>query len=175
MAGQSKKAFAMYKAFSIAKAVMNTYEMATGAYNALVTIPYVGPALGAAAAAAAIAYGINQVNTIKNQQYSAAYHGGVDYVANEQTALIQRGERVVSPRQNVGLTKAIDRINGGDAMRGNTTNHFHFSPTFETDGSAGSMQQIESLAVRLFAQFETQLARKLKSGTGEFYNAVRAA
>lgn len=175
MAGQSKKAFAMYKAFSIAKAVINTYEMATGAYTALAPIPFVGPALGAAAAAAAIAYGINQVNTIKNQQYSAAYHGGVDYVANEQTALIQRGERVVSPRQNVGLTKAIDRINGGDAMRGNTTNHFHFSPTFETDGSAGSMQQIESLAVRLFAQFETQLARKLKSGTGEFYNAVRAA
>lgn len=174
-AGQSKKAFAMYKAFSIAKAVINTYEMATGAYTALAQIPIVGPALGAAAAAAAIAYGINQVNTIKNQQYSAAYHGGVDYVANEQTALIQRGERVVSPRQNVGLTKAIDRINGGDAMRGNTTNHFHFSPTFETDGSAGSMQQIEALAVRLFGQFETQLARKLKSGTGEFYNAVRAA
>ena len=171
-AGQSKKAFAMYKAFSIAKAIVNTYEMATASYAALAPI---NPVLGFAAAAAAVAYGLNQVNVIKNQQYSAAYHGGVDYVANEQTALIQRGERVVSPRQNVGLTKAVDRINSADSMGGNTTNHFHFSPTFETDGSSGSMQQIEALAVRLYAQFETQLARKLKSGTGEFYNAVRVA
>lgn len=174
MAGQSKKAFAMYKAFSIAKAVINTYEMATGAFNALAPIPVVGPALGAAAAAAAIAFGINQVATIKNQQYSAAYHGGVDYVANEQTALIQRGERIVSPRQNVALTQAVDTINSGKASAGNVV-YFNYSPVFSTDGSDNSLEQIEGYAMQLYAQIKQDLIRELKTGTGEFYSAARVA
>lgn len=174
MAGQSKKAFAMYKAFSIAKAVINTYEMATGAFNALAPIPFVGPALGAAAAAAAIAFGINQVATIKNQQYSAAYHGGVDYVANEQTALIQRGERIVSPRQNVALTQAVDTINSGKASAGNVV-YFNYSPVFSTDGSDNSLEQIEGYAMQLYAQIKQDLIRELKTGTGEFYSAARVA
>ena len=40
-----------------------------GAYNALASIPYVGPALGAAAAAAAIAFGGAQINAIKSQSF----------------------------------------------------------------------------------------------------------
>lgn len=174
MAGQSKKAFAMYKAFSIAKAVINTYEMATGAYTALAPIPIVGPALGAAAAAAAIAFGINQVSTIKNQQYSAAYHGGVDYVANEQTALIQKGERIVSPRQNVALTQAVTRINKGQSGGGNVYN-FTYAPVFETDGSEGSMERIESYAMDLYARLKADLVREMRTGTGEFYNMSRVA
>ena len=173
-AGQSKKAFAMYKAFSIAKAVINTYEMATGAYTALAQIPIVGPALGAAAAAAAIAFGINQVSTIKNQQYSAAYHGGVDYVPNEQTALIQKGERIVSPRQNVALTQAVTRINKGQPGGGNVYN-FTYAPVFETDGSEGSLARIETYAMDLYNRFKSDLVREMRTGTGEFYNMSRVA
>jgi hypothetical protein len=65
---QSKKAFAVMKAMRIGETVMNTYSAAVAAYNAMASIPYVGPALGAAAAAAAIAFGMAQVKAIASSQ-----------------------------------------------------------------------------------------------------------
>lgn len=173
MAGQSKKAFAMYKAFSIAKAVMNTYEMATGAYTALAPIPIVGPALGAAAAAAAVAYGVNQVRTIKNQQYSGQYHGGIDYIPNEQTALLQRGERVVSPRQNIALTQAIDTINKGQS--GGMTS-IHYAPNIIVEGGGEqSFERANELEKQMYQRFEANLVQQFRTGSGAVYNAVKAA
>jgi len=89
MAGQSKKAFAMYKAFSIGQALIKTYEAATGAYAALASIPIVGPALGAAAAAAAVMAGMAQVNQIKAQQPPGFERGG--YIGDNN--IIEFGER----------------------------------------------------------------------------------
>lgn len=65
---QSKTAFRVMQAMRIGETIMNTYSAAMGAYNALAPIPIVGPALGAAAAAAAIAFGIAQVRAIASQK-----------------------------------------------------------------------------------------------------------
>lgn len=54
------------KSAAIAQAYINTYLSATKAYQSLSGIPVVGPALGIAAAAAAIATGLKNVQTIKN-------------------------------------------------------------------------------------------------------------
>lgn len=67
--GNSKKMFEVSKALSIVQTTMNTYEAAVGAYKALAGIPVVGPALGAAAAAAAIGFGMAQVSAIKGQSF----------------------------------------------------------------------------------------------------------
>ena len=69
LAKNSKKAFEIQKAFKIAETVQNTYSAAMGAYSALAGIPIVGPALGAAAAAAAIAFGGAQISAIKAQSF----------------------------------------------------------------------------------------------------------
>lgn len=52
------------KAMMVASAIMNTYASANQAYNAMAGIPYVGPALGAAAAAAAVVSGLANVKQI---------------------------------------------------------------------------------------------------------------
>lgn len=65
----AEKAFKAQKAVSIAEALINTYEMATKAYKALAGIPIVGPALGAAAAAAASVFGLKQVDAIRKTQF----------------------------------------------------------------------------------------------------------
>lgn len=52
------------KAMAITQATIDTYKGATAAYSAMAGIPYVGPALGAIAAAAAIASGIANVKAI---------------------------------------------------------------------------------------------------------------
>ncbi len=67
--GNSKKMFEVSKALSIVQTTMNTYDAAMGAYKALAGIPIVGPALGAAAAAAAIGFGMAQVSAIKGQSF----------------------------------------------------------------------------------------------------------
>jgi hypothetical protein len=52
-----------------ALALINASQAAISAYAALAPIPVVGPALGIAAAAVALAYGIKQANLIKAQKY----------------------------------------------------------------------------------------------------------
>jgi hypothetical protein len=52
------------KAFAIAQATIDTYLGATKAYQSLAGIPFVGPALGVAAAGVAIAGGIKNVKSI---------------------------------------------------------------------------------------------------------------
>lgn len=68
--------FKAWKAFKIAETIVNTYSAAVGAYNAMASIPYVGPILGAAAAAAAIAFGVAQIATIVSAEPGGGGGGG---------------------------------------------------------------------------------------------------
>lgn len=63
---ESSAITAMAKTAAIAQTVMSTYEGAQKAYTALAGIPYIGPALGAAAAGAAIAGGMARVAQIRS-------------------------------------------------------------------------------------------------------------
>lgn len=63
---QNNKLAAVGKAAAIAQVLINTYQSATAAYASLAGIPYVGPALGIAAAAAAIAAGLANVAQIRS-------------------------------------------------------------------------------------------------------------
>jgi hypothetical protein len=84
------------KGFAITKAIIDTYTAANGAYSAMASIPYVGPALGAAAAAAAIAAGMANVSAITSTNAGQA-HAGMDYVPREGSYILQRGEAVLDP------------------------------------------------------------------------------
>jgi tape measure domain-containing protein len=68
---KSKELFTLFKAASIAQAMIATYESATKAYNAMVGIPIVGPALAATAAAVAVAAGLAKVQLIRQQEMSS--------------------------------------------------------------------------------------------------------
>jgi hypothetical protein len=74
---ENRKAWEAYKAFAIVEATVSTYNSATKAFSSMASIPYVGPALGAAAAAAAIASGMAQVAAIKQQQPAYAEGGEI--------------------------------------------------------------------------------------------------
>ena len=71
-AQHNKKAFELNKAVKIGETIVETGKAAMSAYASLAPIPFVGPALGAAAAAAAIAMGAIQIKAIK----SATFQGG---------------------------------------------------------------------------------------------------
>lgn len=58
------------KAFAVTGAIIDTYAAANSAYASMAGIPYVGPALGIAAAAAAVASGIANVKAILSTKVS---------------------------------------------------------------------------------------------------------
>lgn len=64
---ENKKMARIGKAAAIAQAMIATYTGATEAYKSMAGIPYVGPALGIAAATAAIAAGLANVQAIRSQ------------------------------------------------------------------------------------------------------------
>jgi hypothetical protein len=72
-AGKSRKsqerAFKIQKAVSISTALIDTYKSATSAYQSLAGVPVVGPALGIAAAAAAVTAGLANVKKIAAQKF----------------------------------------------------------------------------------------------------------
>ncbi|MBQ4844927.1 hypothetical protein [Pseudoalteromonas sp. MMG005] len=104
---QSKAA----KAAAIAQTTIKTYESATNAYSSLALIPIVGPALGIAAAAAAVSAGMANVQAIKSTNYAGAYdHGGlipagkIGLVGEYGPELISGPVNVTSRRTTAGLS-----------------------------------------------------------------------
>lgn len=77
MSSRSKTMFNIGKAAAITQTVLSTYEGAQKAYSSLAGIPIVGPALGIAAAGAAIAAGAARVSAIRSQSF-----GGGGSVSN---------------------------------------------------------------------------------------------
>ena len=72
---QQKKGFERSKKIQIAQALISTYESANSAFGSLASIPVVGPALGAVAAAGAVVAGLANVKKIKSTTFSG---GGGD-------------------------------------------------------------------------------------------------
>lgn len=95
----SKKMFEIGKAAAIAETIVNTHAAAMGAYKALASIPYVGPFLGAAAAAAALAAGAVQISAIRPQSIGGGGGAVGTFPASPTT-----GQPVGTPGGDVGST-----------------------------------------------------------------------
>ena len=121
----SKEQMAVQKAQGMAQAAISAYQAANSAYAALAPIPIIGPALGAAAAAAAVAYGLGNVAQISG--IKLAEGGLVKAVTGGVPAVIGEGgsDEAVLPLDD---TKAMRRIGGaiaeesGGAMGGVVVN-----------------------------------------------------
>ena len=112
-----KKAYALAQAIAVPEAIINAYRAAS---NALADVrPY---PLNIVAAAAALAQGFVQVANIRAVASGIA-HGGLTTVPKEQTYLLDRGERVLSPRQNEDLTEFLEGQAGGGVTIENVTLH----------------------------------------------------
>jgi len=112
------------KVASIANIVIKTAESAMNIYAGFSTIPIVGPALGIAGAAAAVAFGAEQVGKV-----SAAATGGAvagPGYGDSQPFLLEPGE-LIAPRQN--FNEVVDSV---AQSRGYT----------KDDGSEGGTQNV---------------------------------
>lgn len=87
------------------------------AFLASASMGPVGLAAAPAVAATAVATMLAGATTSKGAGAAVgsipAAHGGLDYVPSETTYLLDKGERVLSPRQNTDLTSFLDNQGGG--------------------------------------------------------------
>jgi dsDNA-binding SOS-regulon protein len=99
-----------------ANSAVSVADTFSNAYAATAKIPIVGPILApivAAAAAAAALAGISSWGSKGAEGAVSVAHGGLSSVPSEQTFLLDKGERVLSPSQNEDFTEFL--ANGGNA------------------------------------------------------------
>jgi hypothetical protein len=96
---KNKAAFNAWKAMAIAMGIIDTYGSAISTYNSLSKIPVVGPALGIAGAAVAIAAGMMRVNMIRQQQFQGRAKGGT-VVGNTPYMVGENGPELVIPQRS---------------------------------------------------------------------------
>ncbi|QYN44326.1 hypothetical protein GYM75_05420 [Gilliamella sp. ESL0441] len=104
------------KAAAIAQAIVNTYQSANAAYASMAGIPYIGPALGAAAAAAAITSGMANVAAIRSQSTGFMKGGYTGNLARTQVAGLVHGQEFVmnaSATQRIGVNN-LEALQRGD-------------------------------------------------------------
>lgn len=114
---KNKELAAIGKASAIAQTTIDTYRAAQGAYAALSSIPFIGPALGIAAAAAAIIAGLARVAQIRGTplQQGITSVPGIGTQDNFPAVLAPQ-ERVVTAEQNQDLTDFLVENQGQNAI-----------------------------------------------------------
>jgi hypothetical protein len=103
----------------------NAYTAASGAYSAMASIPYIGPMLGAIAAAATFA----AVAAFGSSVVSSA--GGYD-VPHDTMAMLHADETVIPKPLADTYRRAADSLTGGGGARGgggDTHHHHHYGPS----------------------------------------------
>ena len=114
-----KKYFEKNKKLQIANATIQMFQSAISAFASMAAIPVVGPALGAVAAAAAIALGIANINKIKAQEYQSAGGAGSEGKAAAQPSMnlgknYGEGGMIEGPRHAGG--GVMINAEGGEAV-----------------------------------------------------------
>ena len=115
----AKAAQAIQKAQALYEIGVNTYRAAVGAYAALSPIPFVGPALGVAAAAAAIAFGGSMAQgVLSGGSGGAAAVGGAPAGLPTSSFPTSQAEQRQTEQQNQQITYL--RIGENDVLLGRT-------------------------------------------------------
>ena len=121
----SMKKLAVESGAAIKKIMMSAYEAMAGAWAAMSSIPYIGPALGVAAGIAAFA----GVSAIVGKVASA--RGGYDIPAGVNPVTQLHEEEMVLPKQHANTIRALGKnlssdggIGGGGGSSAQTFNNF---------------------------------------------------
>lgn len=145
---------ALYKAAAITQTIIETYKGAQAAFSALAPIPIVGPALGAAAAAAAVAGGLARVGQIR----SAREQGG-NLAAGQASTVVERGKAEVIVPGGASRVRTAEQMRQIMGENNRNTGAPQISIINQTTGRIDSVQQEQDDEGRI-----TLLIREVVSG-----------
>ncbi len=161
-----KAMFIASKAASIAQAIINTEIAATRALAEL------GPVAGPPMAATMRGLGYASVGLIAATALTGMAHSGIDRVPREGTWLLDKGERVLSPRQNSDLTSYLKKANtvpastggGGQPIQINVEVNIANDGTAQTNVDGAGAQQGRQLAEMVAGMVQQGLVREMRQG-----------
>lgn len=104
-----------FKVFASAQTLIATYSSAQKSYDSLSGIPFIGPALGFAAAAAAVLAGLKNLQQIHNVQFAEG--GWTGPGSKYQPAGIVHADEYVTPKQVVNNPMAKPHLQALESMR----------------------------------------------------------
>ncbi|WP_444934968.1 hypothetical protein [Microbulbifer sp. JTAC008] len=125
--------------------IANTNDAAMGAYNAMASIPYVGPVLGAAAAGTVYVTG-----GLAAAKLTGMAHDGLDAVPETGTWLLEKGERVTTSETSAKLDRTLAMIQAD----------MHGGGRGGSSGGAAPFTQNISVSGKLDNRTTKQLARE---------------
>ncbi|MDR2003609.1 MAG: phage tail tape measure protein [Prevotella sp.] len=142
-------------AVTVAQTISSTALAAMEAYKAMAGIPVVGPALGIAAAGAAIAYGKSQIDVAREQRDAAkeGYYKGGYYIDEGYTG----GN---DPRQVRGFLPDGSPVHGKEFIANHTTTSL-YKPLFDVFDEAQRHNTVSSIS-------KADLAKALNIPTGYY-------
>ena len=108
---------------------------AAAAYKSISAIPIVGPGLAPAAAAAAL---------VGVKKLIGQFHDGVDNVPRTGSYMLERGERVISARQNSQIVQALNTTNTTD----NSARTVIENVSISIDASGGGLENMDQSELR---------------------------
>lgn len=145
---KNKQIAAIGKAAAIFQITTDTAKGAMSAYSALAGIPIVGPGLGAAAAAAVIAYGAERVAQVTGASFAV----GTPNIPQDQIATVHKGEMII-PATFADAIRSGDLSLSGSTMTDNSQLSSSQSIVISFDGASfyGQMndEEIKYIGERL--------------------------
>lgn len=147
-----KELAAIGKAAAIFQITVQTAQGAISAYSSLAPIPIVGPALGAVAAAAVIAYGAEQLSTAKGASFAV----GTPEIPKDMNATVHEGEMIIPATFSEAIRSGQLSLSGGssDIVNNDSTTNVPVTNiiiTFEGAQFVGKMsdEDVAALGTRL--------------------------
>lgn len=158
-----KAMFLASKASSIAQAIINTEVAATKA----LTIDPNGILSGVTRGLGYASVGIMAATSLTGMA-----HSGIDQIPREGTWLLDKGERVLSPRQNSDLTSYLKKANtvpagaggGGQPIQINVEVNIANDGTAQTQVDGAGAQQGRQLAEMVAGMVRQGLAQEMRQG-----------
>jgi len=145
----ASQAFGNNKALAIASTILSTYSAAQKAYEAMVGIPYIGPALAVAAAAAAVLSGLARVKQIQSQEMKSAA-GGFDVPEGESPLTRLHPREMVLPEKYADVLRDLARDRQIINSHKTTHNNRSWNVAINTlDGGTGRIAE-RNVAKRLY-------------------------
>lgn len=163
--GIYRAAFAISKAFSVAKAALAAKDAVSSALSS--GLPFPANLAAMAAAAAAVANLVGEVSAV------GMAHDGIDSVPETGTWLLQKGERVTTAATSAKLDATLDRVSR-DAAGGGRGDTFEMN--FNVNGSISERERLmqEQTVRRAVALARQDRVADTTSGTGPQSRAMRS-
>jgi hypothetical protein len=129
--------FEKNKSVQIAQTIISTLSSAVSAFASLVSIPVVGPALGAIAAGAALASGFYQVEQIKATTFNATSTKSSSTTTPQGSMYAEGGLLSGNTHDMGGIRTSMGELEGGEFVM-NRRSTANFLPLLEAINSVGN-------------------------------------